>query len=88
MADKLGCCHDTCDFPGVLFVSLASVLHDSVGALQSVRAADSGPPARTAAASPAQENFRYSYGVHLMSLNLFLTTCVCCTSLVTGVRCF
>jgi hypothetical protein len=24
----------------------------------------------------------------LMSLNLFLTTCVCCTSLVTGVRCF
>jgi hypothetical protein len=67
VADSLGCCHDTCDIPDILFLCLASsVLHDFAGALQSLCSASSGTSPKPFTTSVAQENFLHSYGIRLM----------------------
>lgn len=69
VADSLGCCHDTCDIPDILSVCLASsVLHDFVGALQSVCPVSSGASPKPFTTSFTQENLLHSYGVRLILL--------------------
>lgn len=72
VADLLACCHDTCDIPDILCLCLASsVLHNFVGALQSLYSARSGASPKPFTTSFAQENLLHSYGVRLMLLREF-----------------
>ena len=72
VADSLGCCHDTCDIPDILFLCLASpVLHDFAGALQSLCSVSSGASPKPFTTSFTPENFLHSYGVRLMLLRVF-----------------
>jgi hypothetical protein len=72
VADPLGYCHDTCVLQYVLFFGVASpALHDFAGDIQSLRVVRSGTSPRQFAATSPQKNLFYSYGVCLISLNVF-----------------
>lgn len=72
VADSLDCCHDACDLHDIFCHSMASsVLHDIADDLQSFCAACSDASPREFATTSAQKDFFHSYGVYLMSLNLF-----------------
>jgi hypothetical protein len=72
VADSLDCCHDTCDLHDIFYLSMASsVLHYTACDLQSHCAACSDTSPTEFATTSAQKDLFHSYGVHLMSLNLY-----------------